>query len=162
MTCLLAGLGVATGARATDIGRVYEWREANGAVSYSQLPPPAGTPGVGSREIDTGSFTAAQTAAVKARLAGIDAAELADARRFRQQLGAADKAVAEAVQALGRAEQAFRQGRVPQQGERVGNAGGGSRLRPTYFEREKRLELEVGQARARLNDAHRARDGLKP
>ena len=162
MTWLLLCVGVAPGALATDTARVYEWREANGAVSYSQLPPPAGTPGVRSREIDTRSFTAAQTAAVKAQLAGNDAAELADARRLRQQLSADDKAVAGAVRELGRAERAFRQGRVPLAGERVGNAGGGSRLRPTYFERQKRLELEVEQARARLNDAYRARDGIKP
>ena len=162
MTWLLLCLGVAPVALAVDTSRVYEWREANGAVSYSQLAPPAGTPGVRSREIDTRSFTAAQTAAVKAQLAGIDAAELADARRFRQQLSAADKAVAEAVRALDRAEHAFRQGRVPLADERVGNAGGGSRLRPTYFERQKRLELEVEQARARLNDAYGARDGIRP
>ena len=159
---LLLGLAAAPAARAADTTKVYAWRSADGTVTYAQVPPPPGTPGVTSEEIDTRSFTPAQTAAVKAQLAGIDAAELADAQRFRRQLSAADRAVAEAVRALGRAEQAFRQGRAPLPGERVGNAGGGSRLRPSYFERQKQLELAVEQARTRLNDAYRARDGIKP
>lgn len=158
---LLLGLAAAPAAHATDTTKVYAWRSADGTQSYAQTPPPAGMPGVTSQQIDTRSFTPAQLAAVKAHLAGLDAAELADAQRFRQQLNANDKAVADAVRALGRAEQAFRQGREPLPGERVGNAGGGSRLRPAYFERQKRLELAVEQARTRLNDTYRARDAIK-
>ena len=160
VVALLLGLAVAPGARAADTTKVYAWRSADGTVSYAQVPPPPGTPDVTSQEIDTRSFTPAQTAAVRAHLAGLDAAELAGARRFRQQLTADDMAVAGAVRALDRAERAFRQGREPLPGERVGNAGGGSRLRPAYFERQKRLELAVEQARTRLNDAYRARDGI--
>ena len=152
----------APAAMATQTTKIYAWRDARGVVSYSQNPPPAGTRGATSREIDTRSFTPAQSAAVKSYLAGLDAAELADARRFRGQVDVADRAVGNAVQSLARAERAFHQGRAPVAGERVGNAGGGSRLRPAYFARQKQLELAVEQARARLSDAYRARGAISP
>ncbi|GAC1407459.1 MAG: hypothetical protein NVSMB6_05150 [Burkholderiaceae bacterium] len=140
--------------------RVFKWRDANGVVSYAQKPPSLGTPGVRSVEIDTRSFTPAQRAAARMHLAQIDAAERADARRFSTRLGAADQAVSRAVQSLAQAERAAREGRVPRAGERVGNAGGGSRLRPVYFDRQKRLEESVRHARTRLETAYRTRDQL--
>lgn len=153
--------GTSTVIAAAEI-KVYEWRDARGAVSYSQSPPPVGTQATSSRQIDTRDFTPAQTAAVKSYLSGLDAAELADAARFRRQTDAADETVRRAVNRLAAAERAFRQGRAPLAGERVGNAGGGSRLRSEYFERQKRLELAVEQARAALSDAYGARAAIKP
>jgi hypothetical protein len=154
LLCLLVLLasGGAVAASASDAVKVYEWREANGVASYSQAPPPAGTPGVTSLEVDTRHFTPAQAAAIKSYLAGLDAAQIADAERYRQQVDAA------ALQELTNAEAAFSQGRAPQPGDRVGNAGGGSRLRPEYFARQKALEHAVERARANLATAYRMRD----
>ena len=156
---LLCGDPAAMAATSTTL---FEWRDAQGVVSYSQNPPPAGTRGATSREIDTRNFTPAQAAAVKSYLAGLDATQAADARRFRRQVNAADKAVATAVQELARAERAFRVGRVPLAGERVGNARGGSRLRPEYFARQKKLEVAAEQLRTKLSDAYRARNDIAP
>jgi hypothetical protein len=160
LLCLLVLLasGGAVAASASDAVKVYEWREANGVASYSQAPPPAGTPGVTSLEVDTRHFTPAQAAAIKSYLAGLDAAQIADAERYRQQVDAADQVVAAALQELTNAEAAFSQGRAPQPGDRVGNAGGGSRLRPEYFARQKALEHAVERARANLATAYRMRD----
>jgi hypothetical protein len=60
--------------------KVFEWRDAKGVTSYSQNPPPPGTRGVTSHEVDTKTFTPAQRAAVRAHLAHIDTAERADSR----------------------------------------------------------------------------------
>jgi hypothetical protein len=161
---LLLALLVCCSASATaqTVTRLYEWRDRQGVLSYSQLPPPPGAKDVTTREIDTRSFTPAQQAAAKAYLAGVDAAELADAKRFRLELDDADKAVGRAVHTLVSAETAFRQGRAPLAGERVGNADGGSRLRPEYFARQQALELAVERARTGLSDAYRVRDEVKP
>ena len=142
--------------------KVFEWREANGVISYSQKPPPTGTPGVTSREIDTKTLTPAQRAAARAQLAAVDTAQQADSTRYRAQLAEADRAVARAVQALSAAEHAARSGRSPQAGERVGNAGGGSRLRSEYFGRQKELEDAVQEARNKLDEAYRKRSAIAP
>lgn len=141
---------------------VFEWREANGVISYSQKPPPTGTSGVTSREIDTKTLTPAQRAAVRARLAAVDAAQQADSARYRAELADADKAVARAVQALWAAEHAARSGRSPNAGERVGNAGGGSRLRTEYFARQKALEDTVQEARSQVDETYRKRSAIAP
>lgn len=146
-----------------DETKVYEWRETNGAVSYSQDPPPPGTKGViSSREIDTKSFTPAQKVAIKSRLARVDAAELADSKRFRNQVDAADQRVTGSLRQLADAERALRTGRTPRAGERVGNAGGGSRLRADYFERQKQLEDVVQSAHVQVDEAYRMRAEIKP
>ena len=145
-----------------DETRIYEWREANGVVSYAQHPPPAGINGVTSRVIEVGSLTPARQAAIQASLAGEDATALAAGKRFREQVEAADLKIDEALQHVARAEQAKRTGREPRAGERVGNAGGGSRLRTVYFDRQQQLEDDVIAARKKLEEAHRVRAAVAP
>ena len=160
---LLATIGAFVGhvARAGET-TVFEWHEPNGVTSYSQAAPPAGTPGVASRAIDTRSLTPAQRAAIRAHLANIDAGQQADSERYRAQLAAADQTVAQAVQSLTAAELAARSGRRPQAGDRVGNAGAGSRLRSDYFDRQKMLEAAVQRARGRVEEAYRRRSAITP
>jgi hypothetical protein len=160
---LLATVGSCVGqvAWAREI-TVFEWHEPNGVTSYSQSAPPAGTGGVTSHAIDTRSFTPAQRAAVRANLASIDAGQQADSDRYRAQVAAADQTVAQALHSLTAAELAARTGRSPQAGDRVGNAGGGSRLRSDYFERQRMLEAAVQQARGRVEEAYRARSAITP
>ncbi len=142
--------------------KIFEWRDANGVKSYSQLPPPQGMRGVTSFEIDTKILSPTQRAAVKAHLARIDAAEQADSLRFRRQVAAADQAVSSALRLLSKAEGAAREGRTPQAGERVGNAGGGSRLRSEYFDRQKRLEDAIQEAKVSVDEAYRQRNQIMP
>jgi hypothetical protein len=54
---------------------------------------------------------------------------------------------------LQRAEAARDLGVEPQPGERLGTVGGQSRLSDEYWERQKRLEEDVGLARKRLDEA---------
>ena len=142
--------------------KVFEWRDADGVTTYSQNPLPPETRGVTSLELNTKSFTPAQRAAVRAHLAHIDAAERADSARFRAQVAAADQTVNRALRTLSQAERAAREGRAPLGGERVGNAGGGSRLRSEYFDRQKHLEDAIREARAKVDEAYRLRSQIMP
>ena len=157
---MLVGIGAGADARA-DQNQIYEWRDTNGVVTYSQDPPAPGTPGVASRAFDTRSFTQAQRLAVRSQLHALDAAQLADAKRFRQQVELADQKVNDALRQLAKAETAMRQGRVPLAGERVGNVGGGSRLRAEYFDRQRRLETVVQTARSGLQKAYALREAIR-
>lgn len=145
-----------------DETKVFEWRSANGVTWYSQTPPPPGTRGVTSQEIDTKTFTPAQRAAARAHLARLRAEERADSVRFRAQVTAADQAVNRALRSLSAAERAAREGRAPHAGERIGTADGGSRLRSEYFDRQKHLEAAIGEARVRVDEAYRMRSDIMP
>ena len=57
---------------------------------------------------------------------------------------------------LQEAETALEAGKEPLPGERLGTAGGGSRLTDAYWERQTKLEQAVESARARLNKAEQA------
>lgn len=140
---------------------VYVWTGKDGVVTYSQEPPAAGQ-AITTREITTESLTPAQRAAVKSQLARSGAEQAADAAHFRKQLAAADQRIVDAVRRLADAERALRTGREPKAGERVGLAGGGSRLREDYFERQKQMELAVQAARTGLEAAYRGRSELTP
>ena len=146
-----------------DTTKVYEWREPNGVVSFSKDLPPAGSNGaVKTREIDTRSFTASQIAAIKSRLARVDALEMADSKRFQVKLETADRNVAVALRQLAQAERSLHDGRTPRAGERLGNAGGGSRLLASYFERQKQLESAVREARTAVEQAYASRSEIAP
>ena len=53
------------------------------------------------------------------------------------------------------AEERRQAGTDPLPGERLGIAGGGSRLSPAYFARQEQLGKDVDEARARLDKAYR-------
>jgi hypothetical protein len=150
------------GAALADVTQVFEWREASGVLSFSQEPPPPGTKGVTVRVMATASLSPAQRLAIQLRLAGLDAAQQADAKRFEDRTAAADRTVDLALQRLSSAEQAVRSGRTPLTGDRIGNAGGGTRLRTTYFDRQKELEASAQDARTAVEQAYRARADLTP
>jgi hypothetical protein len=83
--------------------------------------------------------------------------EAAQQRELRRQQQAARQAeVREAEQVLRAAEAAQAAGKEPLPGERLGNAGGGSRLTDAYWERQKSLKAAVTEARKRLDAARRA------
>lgn len=140
---------------------VYIWTGADGVTSFSQERPPTGQPFT-TREIPASTLTPAQRAAVQSQLARQGASAAADAGRFRSRIEVADRKVDAAVRRLAGAEQALRNGREPQAGERVGIAGGGSRLRADYFDRQKALEQAVVHARAGLDETYKDRLALTP
>ncbi|MCC7485889.1 MAG: DUF4124 domain-containing protein [Burkholderiales bacterium] len=67
-----------------------------------------------------------------------------------------DASAASADEALRRAEAALAAGKEPLPGERIGTAGGGSRLTDAYWERQKRLAAAVEQARRNAESARGA------
>ena len=62
----------------------------------------------------------------------------------------------EARRQLQQAEAALEAGKEPLPGERIGTAGGASRLTDAYWDRQKKLEQAVDSARARLDKAEQA------
>ena len=60
---------------------------------------------------------------------------------------------------LQKAKAALEAGREPQPGERIGTAGGASRLADAYFERIKSLENAIAGAQKKLDDALAQRRG---
>jgi hypothetical protein len=84
---------------------------------------------------------------------------LAAAAPAQQDQGSAlDRAYDEVLvarQRLQEAEKRREAGTEPLPGERLGIAGGGSRLGPAYFARQEQLEKDVEKERARLDDAYR-------
>ena len=75
-----------------------------------------------------------------------------------------DKASGEveaAERALREAQAELERGREPQEGERLGLKGGGSRLSPEYETRVRQLELRVTQAEERLKAAYAARNAAR-
>ncbi len=153
-------LGVAHDALSAQTS-VYEWRDASGVISYSQFAPPAGVKNLTVRQIDTKDFTPAQRLAIEAQLLRDDKA-LADTSRIRERIASADAAVDLALVQLAQAERALKGGREPLPGERLHNAGGGSRLLASFFTRQRQLAETAQQAREQLTEAYRLRDAIQP
>jgi hypothetical protein len=80
--------------------------------------------------------------------------ELEKARLQRE--GGEDKVTA-AEQALRNAEAARAAGKEPLESERLGTAGGASRITDAYYERQKKLDADVEQARRELDQLRSGR-----
>ena len=120
---------------------VYGEKPAAGAARVEKLepvPPKAGIPGL--------------TAEEKARAA--------QSERQRATAGAAanqgERELDEARRQLQQAEAAREAGKEPLPGERIGIAGGGSRLTDVYHARQKSLDDAVQEARKRVGEAQQA------
>lgn len=150
-----AWLWIAPGLHAQTL---YEWRDANGTVVYSQLPPEPGVPGP-VREVVLPELPAPQRAAA-ARMLVQSGPPAQDARR--RAVEQADARVQRAIDALQQAERALRQGQEPEPGERQGLANGHSRLTSAYYERLADLQGRIDRQRAELQAAYAARDALLP
>ncbi len=68
-----------------------------------------------------------------------------------QAAGGADAEVRSAQQELDAAKASLEAGKEPLPGERIGTAGGASRLNDAYFQRQKALEETVASAQKRLD-----------
>ena len=78
---------------------------------------------------------------------------LKEMEKARAQREAGQDKVQAAEQALRNAEAARTAGKEPLEGERIGTAGGASRLSEAYDERQRRLEEAVARARRELEAA---------
>lgn len=141
---------LAAAASAASAQPVYKSTMPDGKVVYGEKPAP------GAKRVDeikppppkTGmtTVTPAEKARVeqqaKARAAGGPTvqAQLEDARKQLQQAESSREAAKE-----------------PLPGERIGTAGGGSRLTDAYHERQKSLDLALEAARKRVNDLQSGR-----
>ena len=57
----------------------------------------------------------------------------------------------QAREALRKAEEALANGKEPLPGERIGTAGGQSRLNDSYWDRQNRLQKDIDKARDKIN-----------
>jgi hypothetical protein len=78
---------------------------------------------------------------------------LKELEKARQQREAGGDKVSAAEQALRNAEAARAAGKEPLEGERIGTAGGASRLSEAYYDRQRKLEEAVEKARRELDAA---------
>jgi hypothetical protein len=124
---------------------LYKSIMPDGRVVYGDKPAP-GAAKVEQSQADTsksglgGSVTPREREAVQ------------ELERTRKQRESSRDKVQAAQQALKEAEAAREAGKEPYAGERIGTAGGSSRLTDAYFERQRRLEAAVEKARRDLEE----------
>ena len=123
---------------------LYKSTMPDGKVIYSEKPAP------GAKRVDTVEPPPAKTGITAATPQERDRASQAAAKAgaAAQPSGALD----DARKALQKAEAARDAGKEPLAGERLGTAGGASRLTEAYFERQKSLDGAVEAARKRVAD----------
>lgn len=116
-------------------GRViYGDRPAPGAVKVEESKPDTSNKGIGGTSPTERNTVRTLEQAREQREGGQDSVRSAD-------------------QALKDAEAARLAGKEPLPGERIGTAGGASRLNESYFERQRSLDAAVEKARADLENA---------
>jgi hypothetical protein len=82
---------------------------------------------------------------------------LQEMEKARQQREGGQEKVTAAEQALRNAEAARAAGKEPMASERIGTAGGASRLSETYYDRQRKLEETVEKARRELDQLRSGR-----
>ena len=112
---------------------IYSEKPVPGAKKVEEIIPQTGNTGV--------QITTPQE---RQQLQEFEAKRKRDADRQSQ--------IAEAEKALQEDEAALAAGKEPLPGERVGTAGGGTRLSEAYFERQKALQAAVEAARKHLGE----------
>jgi hypothetical protein len=154
LACLLLPAAVAA-------STIYKVQMPDGSIMYTDTVP-AGAKVLEERE------TKARPRAVPATPRGV-AAEGTQGRviappltpREADRLDTAVNEIAEAERALAVSRRKLELGREPLPGERLGLAGGGSRLSPEYEARQRQLEAEVSSAEMRLKRAYEARNAAR-
>ena len=123
---------------------VYKSTMPDGKVIYTEKPVP------GAARVDTIEPPPAKTG-----MSSLTPEEKARAEEFAKQRAAAaakkGNDLDDARQQLKQAEAAREAGKEPLPGERIGTAGGASRLTEAYHARQKKLEDAVDAARKRLD-----------
>ena len=128
---------------------LYKSTMPDGKVVYSEKPVP------GAAKVDTVEGPPAKTGVTSAT--DQEKARAAEATAKARAAAQQSPGLADARSALQKAEAARDAGKEPLPGERLGTAGGASRLTDAYFERQKCLEGAVEAARRRVQDLERGR-----
>lgn len=144
---VLAGCLVIAGAAHAQV--LYKSTMPDGRVIYGDKPAP-GAAKVETRKPDTSDLGTTPPTDREREL-------LRDLRSERRRREAGVDRVSEAEEALRRAEAELAAGKEPLPGERLGTAKGGSRLTDQYWERQKKLEEAVKEARRQLEEARARR-----
>ena len=128
---------------------MYKSTMPDGKVIYGEKPAP------GAQRVETIASPPPKTG-----ITVVTPAEKTQVDERIRQRSAAENAkqreLDDARRQLQQAETALEAGKEPLPGERIGTAGGASRLTDAYFERQKKLEQAVESARARLEKAQQA------
>lgn len=135
---------------------IFRWMDADGRIHYGDRRAAPVSQGEQRLDFPGDAGSPPPSAAM----------EPADAvhERVRARLAALERAqldIVEAGRALARALEQKERGIEPLPGERLGMAGGGSRLAPAYFERQARLEENLRRARAQLDAAYATKNALR-
>jgi hypothetical protein len=146
---LLAALALGTAVASAQT--LYKSTLPDGKIVYGDKPAP-GAVKVEETKPDTTKGVGPGTAAKNPVSREAEALKRIEKERA-QGPAATGGNVQAAEQALREAEAAKAAGAEPLPGERIGTAGGKSRLTEAYFERQKRLESAVDSARRNLDMA---------
>jgi hypothetical protein len=137
-TLLLAGASVAAAQT------LYKSTMPDGKVSYGEKPVP------GAKKVETIEAPPAKT--------GVTLVRPEEKRNERALPAAAQQSeLPQARQNLQKAQAALEAGKEPLPGERIGTAGGSSRLTDAYFERQKGLAAAAEAARKRVEQLETGR-----
>ena len=147
MSLVFAVLAAASGAQAQV---VYKSTMPDGKVIYTEKPVPGAT------RVDTIEPPPAKTG-----MSSLTPEEKARADEFAKKRAAAAATkgndLDDARRQLKQAEAAREAGKEPLPGERIGTAGGGSRLTDAYQQRQKTLDDAVNAAKKRLDQMQSGR-----
>ena len=128
---------------------LYKSTMPDGRVRYGDAPVP-GAAKVEEIQADTPKGEPGDTAARERQA-------LKDLEKERLQREGAQEKVRAAEQRLRDAQAARDNGKEPLPSERIGTAGGASRLNDAYFQRQRMLEEAVGKAQREVDEARAGR-----
>jgi hypothetical protein len=152
------------------LATIYKVRMPDGTILFTDSPPagakileerqplPAPPPQPAKAPPATGATT---PRAPDKGSAAPQASGPAAAASGAQAIDAAMTEISEAERELAAARRKLETGREPLPGERLGTAGGRSRLSPEYHSRIAGLERDVAAAQARVQRAYEARNALR-
>jgi hypothetical protein len=140
---------------------IYKVQMPDGSILFTDTPPQ------GAKILEEREASRSQPPAVRAPTAaprplpGMSSEPTPASAPTARPIDAAIQEIEAAERALQVARRRLELGREPLPGERLGLAGGGSRLSPEYEARIAGLEKEVADAEARLQRAHQARNAAR-
>jgi hypothetical protein len=132
--------------------QVYRSVDEEGNVTFSDEPPPDAT-AVEPVELPPGPTPEQQRRAADRAGALIDAAKDAEEDQAQRAAKAGNAAVEDAKAGVDAARAALEAAKVVREGDRVGTATGGSRLRESYLQRVEDAEAVLREAQERLKEA---------
>jgi hypothetical protein len=140
---------------------IYKVEMPDGSILFTDTPPQ------GAKILEERDASRSQPPAVRAPTAtprplpGMSSEPASANAPKARPIDAAIQEIESAERALQVAKRRLELGREPLPGERLGLAGGGSRLSPEYEARVAGLEKEVADAEARLKRAYEARNAAR-